>query len=61
MNIDWEQLRGQKSTLLGLLNCSFLSDDVLRDICGVVNLLDAIQDLAVETGQATDEEVFGNE
>jgi hypothetical protein len=50
LGIDWELLRTQKEYLLGLKN------DQAEGICG---LIDHIQDTAVDTKQATSEEVFG--
>jgi hypothetical protein len=32
---------------------------MVEDLSGIINLLDAIQDEAVENGTATEEEVFG--
>lgn len=48
--IDWAMLREQKAWL-------FRQDNEFAD--GILNLLDAIQDEAVASGIATEEEVFG--
>jgi hypothetical protein len=47
--IDWELLRAQKSSLL------WSGNDLGM---GVVELIDALQDAAVEDGLATEAEVF---
>ena len=55
MNIDWALLREQKEYLLTVLTRPL--DSKTRD--GLVHLLDALQDDAVENGTATPQEVFG--
>ena len=53
-NMDWLLLREQKRHLLSL-------QDKTGAVQGVVHLLDAIQDAAVEDGIASEETVFGFE
>ena len=55
MNIDYALLREQKEYLLTVLTKPL--DSKTRN--GLVHLLDALQDEAVETGAATPQEVFG--
>ena len=55
MNIDWALLREQKEFLLTVLTRPL--DSKTRD--GLIHLLDALQDDAVESGIATPQEVFG--
>jgi len=50
LNIDWALLREQKEWLL-----NFDCDEAE----GLIMLLDAIQDKAVDCREATEEEVFG--
>jgi len=52
-NIDWKLLREQKEWLLSI------SDVDERNLDGVLNLIDHIQDQAVEQGVASEEIVFG--
>lgn len=51
--IDWAVLRDQK---LAVQQCIGDDDELLT---GLLNLLDALQDAAVDDGIATDSEVFG--
>ncbi len=59
MQYDWPLLRAQKQLLLALCDraCSPEEAELLE---GVVCLLDALQDAAVDNGEATEEAVFGN-
>ena len=52
MKIDWAMLREQKQWLL-----NFNDEQAI----GLVYLLDALQDQAVESGESTEIEVFGQE
>lgn len=56
---DWKLLQVQKETLVRL-SCSpeILSDD-RRHLTGMVNFIDYIQDIIVDSGYKTEEEVFG--
>lgn len=60
MDIDWEILRRQKATLVHLACTDVFNQQTQQDIMGVVHLLDAIQDCAVDTKEATINEVFGD-
>lgn len=60
MKIDWYELRQQKATLLRLIKTTVFNQGVEQDLEGVIHLLDAIQDCAVNTGEATEQEVFGD-
>ena len=53
--IDWVLFRAQKQTLDKLID-SGVCPEMLE---GVLHLMDRIQDAAVECGEATEEEVFG--
>jgi hypothetical protein len=52
MKIDWAMLREQKQWLLNFND---------EQAAGLVYLLDALQDQAVESGELTETEVFGQE
>lgn len=57
--IDWQQLRSQKAHLTQLI-CKFGDED--EDVLwGLVHMIDAIQDMAVDGEYATANEVFGQE
>jgi hypothetical protein len=49
--MNWDLLREQKAWLLRQQPCA--------EVDGIVNLIDAIQDLAVSTEQASEVTVFG--
>ena len=59
--INWKLLRKQKLTLLKTV--SFFESLGLykeaKHLSGIVNLIDGIQDTAVDTGEVTSREVFG--
>ncbi len=57
MKIDWAQLRRQKETLVGLVMAA--PPPISDDLGGILSIIDALQDEAVEDGTATEEEVFG--
>lgn len=56
--IDWSLFRNQKLTILNLINNS---DDipVVEDLEGVINLMNHIQDQALQSEIWTEEEIFG--
>jgi hypothetical protein len=58
MKLDWEKLRQQKQTLLDLSEYKF-SEEVITNINGLINLLDFIQDEAVNSGEVSEKMVFG--
>jgi len=54
-NIDWSELRNQKRTLLGVIDKHYnniasesLNDSAKDDLEGLVNLIDSLQDYAVD-------------
>lgn len=65
MNIDWVLLRRQKEWLFKLTNEISSNPDAWTDndfdcADGLLYLLDTIQDYAVDNGDATEFEVFGD-
>lgn len=59
MNINWEMLRAQKEILLGMaMRVDHPPYETLA-LDGIINLLDAIQDEAVDSGIADEVTVFG--
>ena len=61
MNIDWKLLREQKACLYHLTGSSRLSDYEKLALTGLLQLLDNLQDEAVNEGTATELEVFGED
>lgn len=59
MKIDWTKLRKQKETLIYVIMS--VPKEIAEDLDGILNLIDSIQDKAVEDGTATEEEVFGTD
>jgi hypothetical protein len=59
MNYDWLLLREQKAALLTLIEGNRTSGTEAELLQGVVHLIDHIQDTAVDHGNATATEVFG--
>jgi hypothetical protein len=57
MKIDWKLLRDQKLFLYALADSP--NDHQRSNAWGLINLLDALQDDAVDSGEASEEEVFG--
>lgn len=60
-HIDWKLLRDQKETLVSMTIGDSISKNQEDAIIGILNLLDEFQDVAVEEGYATEEEVFGED
>jgi hypothetical protein len=58
--INWELLRAQKNVLTLICTTDIIDPRVREHLGGLVNLIDHIQDLAVEDG-CTSEDVFGEE
>lgn len=58
MHLDWKELRKQKLVLLEMV-LTTKSKKKAKALDGVINLIDSLQDDAVETGAYTPEEVFG--
>lgn len=61
-NIDWAELRKQKETLVKIVNCDKYLPPVrdMRNLNGIVHLLDAIQDYATDYLEIPEEKVFGD-
>lgn len=59
--IDWNMLKDQKLDLLEALNIQCLSDKQHQSLTGILHLIDAIQDGAIDDGIATKKEVFNSE
>lgn len=57
MNIDWKLLREQKLFLYSMADSP--SEWQRTNAWGLVHLLYALQDQAVDSGEASEEEVFG--
>ena len=57
-NIDWEELRKQKSFINEALKHPQFRDS--KELDGILHLIDNIQDNAVESGIWTEEEIFGH-
>ena len=57
--IDWSQLKKQKQVLLYISNTSkALTIGQKDDLIGIIHLIDAIQDYAVDSMGLSEEEVF---
>jgi hypothetical protein len=57
--IDWELLKKQKRSLLSIISDGFLPDEEPKDdLIGIVNLLDSIQDYAVDVMGVDEKTVF---
>lgn len=46
--IDWSELRNQKSTLLAIISGVNVKQENIGDLDGILNLIDALQDYAVD-------------
>jgi hypothetical protein len=60
-NVDWKLLRDQKQVLVELVDNIKMRFVEKETLCGILNLLDEFQDVAVSEGWATEEEVFGED
>jgi hypothetical protein len=58
-NINWELLRKQKATLLNLIQ-TVDNTEQIEDLQGVIYLIDAVQDEAVDNEGTEETLVFGN-
>jgi hypothetical protein len=61
--IDWELLKKQKKTLLNVIDSKFNSEPMLKksvieDLTGILNLVDSIQDYAVDVMGVDEKTVF---
>lgn len=61
-NTDYGLLRLQKEQLLGLVTSDFspINPEQRKAINGIINLIDNIQDCAVDNDIFSESEVFGN-
>lgn len=59
--IDWELLRKQKDILTKVLYKRELKDEEQNGLNGIIHLLDALQDWAVDEEGAAEELVFGSQ
>lgn len=64
--INWNMLRLQKQTLLGIIaekECihTWEAEEQIDDLEGILGLIDSIQDYAVDEMGVPEEEVFGLE
>ncbi len=57
-NIDWELLKKQKLTLLNLYYNADLGQDAIDDIDGIINMIDSLQDDAVDIYGLEEDTVF---
>jgi hypothetical protein len=61
-NIDWSELRNQKTILLQTINAEQGGNaEMLKELDGIVHLIDAIQDFAVDVLKIPEMEVFNFE
>ena len=61
MRINFALLRKQKQTLLDIIDDPKLTLDQQKDLEGILNLLDHIQDFAVDNLSMSDRDVFGSD
>ena len=57
--IDWEMLKEQKAHFVSVIYSGELKSDQKEALEGILHLLDAIQDHAVDSMGISEEEVFG--
>jgi hypothetical protein len=57
LNIDWALLRQQKLVLMQVIDTS--PPQVAHDLCGILHLIDTIQDEAAANSEIGIKEVFG--
>lgn len=57
LKIDWALLRRQKLTLLQVIDKT--TPDMALDLCGILHLIDCIQDEAAANSEIGIKEVFG--
>jgi len=60
-NIDWQELKKQKKSLLSAINIFETKDmrTVARDLEGILNLIDNVQYNAIKSGMVGELEIFG--
>ena len=59
LNIDFRALRQQKKSLIEVLNTS--TDEIHKnDLMGILNLIDSIQDYAVDELMKDEKSIFGS-
>ena len=59
--IDWDKLKKQKATLLKLKEGMTVTIPEKNDINGIVHLIDAIQDYAIDTMGMAEEDILNLE
>ena len=59
--IDWDKLKKQKATLLKLKEGMTVTIPEENDINGIVHLIDAIQDYAIDTMGMAEEDILNLE
>jgi hypothetical protein len=57
LNIDWALLRRQKLVLMQVIDKA--TPDVALELCGILHLIDTIQDIAAANSEIGIKEVFG--
>ena len=57
--LNWPLLRDQKQTLLMLRDNVHVTPADAEHLDGIINLIDALQDEAVDSGSVSETEVFG--
>jgi hypothetical protein len=57
-NIDWELLKKQKMSLLEIQEMTCFTKEDQENMTGIVNLLDALQDYAVDVVGLSEKQVF---
>ena len=61
MNVDFKLLREQKQTLLEVMNVGLFKKEPVEHIAGVINMIDDMQDYAVDEAGFEHEDIFGKE
>ena len=56
--INFTELKKQKHTLIHLIDANKLDPDFVGDVQGIINLIDSIQDIAVDKYGYKESDVF---
>jgi len=59
LDIDFELLRKQKKTLVTAMDLGLFKDEAVEHFAGVINMLDDMQDYAVDSAGFDHKDVFG--